>query len=260
MQTALKVEIIKTKSSNYLKIALILPLIFLIFTLMTLLSSQNPTGLSDGISIIQTNIFNLWSLILLPFCIVMIINSDYQQENRALGWQQVEANNWPLQPLYWSKTFKYWLLLFLSHLTLVLVVVVSNLLTTKVSVNAGLLLATSLVLWLGSLPLIVINMHLLRYLNAIIVSILNLALSMGSAIYNISLSHYFWIDPWSYASRTIALLRIQPNGTSFSPGSFFANDVSFIYLILLSVSVWLLFNYFLSFIIVRKRQGGNELV
>ncbi|RHW46009.1 hypothetical protein DS832_06545 [Bombilactobacillus bombi] len=93
MQTALKVEIIKTKSSNYLKIALILPLIFLIFTLMTLLSSQNPTGLSDGISIIQTNIFNLWSLILLPFCIVMIINSDYQQENRALGWQQVEANN-----------------------------------------------------------------------------------------------------------------------------------------------------------------------
>ncbi|RHW46008.1 hypothetical protein DS832_06540 [Bombilactobacillus bombi] len=151
-------------------------------------------------------------------------------------------------------------MLFLSHLTLVLVVVISNLLTTKVSVNAGLLLATSLVLWLGSLPLIVINMHLLRYLNAIIVSILNLALSMGSAIYNISLSHYFWIDPWSYASRTIALLRIQPNGTSFSPGSFFANDVSFIYLILLSVSVWLLFNYFLSFIIVRKRQGGNELV
>ena len=41
MQTALKIEMLKTKSSTYLKTALVLPCIFLVFTLMTMLFSKH---------------------------------------------------------------------------------------------------------------------------------------------------------------------------------------------------------------------------
>lgn len=254
MRTALKIEMIKAKASGYLKAAMIVPLIFLVFTLMTLLSSQNPTGVTSGLSIMQVNIYNLWCFILLPIGIVMIINGDYQQENKALGLQQALANNWSLKARYWAKSFKYWLLLLLSHLALILVTVISNALTTKIATNFWLLLCVSLVIWIGSWPLIVINMHLLRYMNAIIVSLINLAFLAGSTLLEIPQSHWFWVDPWTYALRTIALLRINPNSTVIPPNSPLATDTKFIYLILLSVMVWLVINYFLAMIVNKKER------
>lgn len=252
MQTALKIEMLKTKSSNYLKITLFLPMIFFLFTLMTLLSSKNQTGLIDGISIIQTSIFNLWTLILLPVCIVAIISSDYQQESKSLGWQRALTNNWSVKYIYIAKSFKFCLLVLLSQLTLVVVVCVSNLLTTKSVGNVLLLLCTSLVMWIGSWPLIVINMQLLHYLNAIIVSIINLVILMGSTFSGMILTPWFWLNPWVYALRTATLLRINPNGTPLASNSTLTTDTSFIYWILIAVIVWLIINYFLSVKFDRK--------
>ncbi|MGL5900598.1 MAG: hypothetical protein ACRCZW_13250 [Lactobacillaceae bacterium] len=252
MKSALKVEFLKTKFSGYLKIALILPMIFFVFTLMTVLSSQNPTGLVDGVSVIQSNIFNLWSLILLPVGIVIIISSDYQQENKALGLQHTLANNWSLKQRYLAKSLKFWLLVLLSQLVLIPVVLISNLLTTKATGNISLLVCTSLVIWIGSFPLVVINMCLLNYLNTIIVSVLNLILSIGSTFLGITLTSSFWFNPWVYALRAVALLRINPNGTTLAANSFFATDTNFIYLILISVTLWLVANYLLALFSLRK--------
>ena len=252
MQTALKIEMLKAKGSTYLKTALVLPCIFLVFTLMTILSSTNPTGMADGVSIIQSNIFNLWGLILLPICIVVIISSDFQQEYRALGRQRALANNWSLKWIYLAKTLKFWLLVLFSQLILIVIVLNSNLLTTKIVGDFPLLFCTSLVIWIGSLPLIVINMYLLSYLNAIMVSILNLFISIGSTFLGITLAPWFWIDPWVYALRTTTLLRSNPNGTILTTGNTLVNDTSFIYLILLSVTFWVIINYLYAIIIDRK--------
>lgn len=252
MQTALKIEMLKAKGSTYLKTALVLPCIFLVFTLMTILSSTNPTGMADGVSIIQSNIFNLWGLILLPICIVVIISSDFQQEYRALGRQRALANNWSLKWIYLAKTLKFWLLVLFSQLILIVIVLNSNLLTTKIVGNFPLLFCTSLVIWIGSLPLIVINMYLLSYLNTIMVSILNLFISIGSTFLGITLAPWFWIDPWVYTLRTTTLLRSNPNGTILTTGNTLVNDTSFIYLILLSVTFWVIINYLYAIIIDRK--------
>ncbi|USS90259.1 hypothetical protein [Fructilactobacillus carniphilus] len=252
MKNALKIEILKTKSSNDLNIALILPLLFCVFTLMTLLSSRNPTGLVNGVSIIQTNIFNIWALILLPICVVMIISGDYQQEKRALGLQSVLANHWSLQQRYLAKSLKYWLLMLLAQTTLLVVVCISNLLTTRTVGNVALLSFASLVIWLGSWPLIVINMQLLRYLNAIMVILLNLGISIMSAFMGIALTLRFWLDPWVLALRTITLLRINPNGTVLSAQSNLTNNLSFIGWIVIVVVMWLIINYLLSLSNARK--------
>lgn len=251
VKTALLVEMIKSKHSSYLKTAAFLPLIFLIFTMVTLLSSQNPSGLMHGVSVIQTNIYNIWSLILLPVLIVMLINEDYQQENRSLGIQYLIANNWVFSWQYWAKTIKAWGLVLLAQLILVLVTLVSNILTTGSSQGSLLLVCVSLVIWIGSWPLVVINAFGLSYVNAIVVSLINLALSIGGTILNIAMSKWFWLDPWAYALRTNMLLQINPNGTIISTAN---NDTNFIFVIIMFTTVWMGINFGIAFSLDKRHK------
>lgn len=149
------VELIKTKNSKYFKISLIIPLIFLMFSLLTILTTTNSGGLSNGQSIIQSSIYNLWSFIILPVTIVLIINNDKKQENKALGHQTALVNNWSLQKIYLSKIFKYWTLILLSQFVLLLVIQISNLLTVHqvTSINKNIFIL--FIIWLGIFPLII---------------------------------------------------------------------------------------------------------
>lgn len=254
MSVALQSEIIKVRRSNSLKIAFFAPFIFLLFTLLTLLTSQNHQGTLYGVIIIQSNILNQWTVIVLAICIVLLVSSDYHQEQQALGIQHALANNWPLPAIFFAKSIKTWLLLGLTHLVLAAVIIVSNLLTARLAGNVSLILLVLLAIWISSLPLIVINMVLLTRLNVILVGIVNFLATLGSVFTGLVLGPWFWLDPWAYAARLAVLLRTNPNGNALPATSYLVNSTSFIYAILAMVTLWLL----VDLLIAKTLGRGNR--
>lgn len=257
MAVALRCESLKTKDCSSLMLAIFLPCVFLVFTLVTILNSRSRTGMIDGVSIVQSNIVNQWSLLFLPLTIILIIASDYRQERQARGYQRLLANNWSFSNCYLAKSIKFASLLLLAHLSLLVVIVLSNLVTTghvgKAALLAVVLLASSVSSW----PLIVINMLLLLRLNPTIVALLNLLAVMGPLFFNFNLSKWFFIDPWTYSSRLMVLLRTQPNGTVLAANSALATDTNFLYPILLMVTCWMVIQVVMA-VLLGRRQGFHE--
>ena len=248
MKTALTCEWIKLKSSSTLKISLIAPFVFLVYTLLTKLSSQNPNGLTSHVSIIQTSIYNLWPLILMPIMIVLVINSDYSQEEKALGLQHAKMNNWPLDNIYLAKFFKYSFLLLISNFMIFLITVFSNIITTGYSI-IWLLVDTTFLMWLASFPLILISMGILKYLNPIVTAIGNILIILVSIFFNSLFYNWFWIDPWLYSMRPETILRINPNGTVLSLNNIYSENLSFIFPLIVVIVIWLI----ICFIFIKIR-------
>lgn len=253
MSIALQVEAIKTKASSYLYLAMTIPIIFFLLTVLSLLSSKSKTGLIGDLSFMQINIYNLWAIAVLPVAIILVISSDYRQSEKALELEHYYANNWSVRNLYIAKMFKFWLLILITQLVTFAITVVSNFLTTHTSPQMIILLLVSFVIWIGSLPLIVINMLLLRYINTITINILNIGLIFFSILKRSAFSNNFFLNPWSYGLRTNFLLRIQPNNTILEKSSELATNVNFIYYILILVTIWLILNVIIATLIDRKR-------
>lgn len=259
MSVALQSELIKIRRSNSLKIAFFTPFIFLLFTLLTLLTSRNHQGTLNGVIIIQSNILNQWTVIVLSICVVLLVSSDYHQEQRALGIQHALANNWSLPAIFFAKSIKIWLLIGLTHLVLAVVIIVSNLLTARLAGNVLLILLVLLATWISSLPLIVINMVLLVKFNVILVGIANFLATLGSVFAGIVLGSWFWLDPWAYAARLAVLLRTNPNGNALPANSHLVNSTSFIYAILAMVTLWLVVDFLLAKIVEWRQNHGKVI-
>lgn len=225
MHNYIKIEWLKLKRSNVKKIAFITPCIFLFFLFFTLISSNNPGGLLDDVSIFQTLIFNLWTIMVFPGLIVLCASANLKLEDKSYGKKLSCVNNWPLNQWYLSKIFVLSVLMLCSSIIVAIIILIGNLLTTDSIGNVILIIETSVLIWLAYLPLIALNMLLLRYINMILVLFINITLTVIGATF-IAFSPNFLFFPWSYGLRIISnTLRIHPNGTLLDKNSIYFNDI-----------------------------------
>ncbi len=253
MLNTFKCELLKTRSSSLLHTTVGMPMLFMILTVMAILSSKSKTGEIDGLSFIQTDIYNLWATALLPIMVVILVSLDQFQGRQAHELQRYYANDWSINKLYLAKLIKFWALILLAQLEVCLVTMLSNLLTTGHVTQIGTLLGVSMLIWLGALPLISINAFLLQYANPVIASILNVGLVIMSVLLRNVFSPFFAFNPWNYSLRTIALLRINPNNTILAKNSWMAHDLSFIWYTVVAVLGWLLIDYLVVTLIGKQR-------
>ena len=83
MLNTFKCELLKTRSSSLLHTTVGMPMLFMILTVMAILSSKSKTGEIDGLSFIQTDIYNLWATALLPIMVVILVSLDQFQGRQA---------------------------------------------------------------------------------------------------------------------------------------------------------------------------------
>lgn len=209
----LKSELLKVKFSGPLYIAIFFPLALIIYTFFSKSATRNTNGLINGNSIIQVSIFNIWALLLIPLLIVLIISSDFKNENKNNNIQYAIANGWKLNNIYIAKFFKYTVLTLLSYLILFSIIIFSNKLTTNNFGNIKLIISTIVYTWIGSLSLIPVNMLLINEINAIFTYILNMAVIIPLVYNGISNSFISLFIPWMYGLNIERLsLNIKENG------------------------------------------------
>lgn len=237
----IKIEWLKLKGSNVKKIAFISPCIFLVFLFFTLLSSNNQGGVLDGVSIFQTLIFNLWTIIVFPGIIVLCISSNLKLEDKSCGKKLSCINNWPLNQWYLSKIFVLSMLMLCSSIIVSIIVLIGNILTTGSMGNVILVIETSILIWISYLPLIALNILILNYINLVLTLFINIILTFIGAVF-IVLTPKFLLFPWSYGLRIISnTLRIHPNGTLLSKNSVYFNDIHTVgYIVVVSLMLFVI--------------------
>lgn len=208
----LKAEMVKIKNSNSLYISILFPLSLIIYTIFSRAATRNTNGLINGHSIIQISIFNIWTLLLIPLLIILIISSDFKNENKNNNFYVV-ANGWKLNNIYIAKSFKYTMLTLLSYITLFAVIIVSNKITTNDFGNIKLIISTIMYIWFCSLSLIPINMLLIKKIKTTFSYILNVLIIIFFVYNSMANTKFSLFFPWMYGLNIERLvLNIKANG------------------------------------------------
>ena len=209
----LKAEMVKIKNSNSLYISILFPLSLIIYTIFSRAATRNTNGLINGHSIIQISIFNNWTLLLIHLLIILIISSDFKNENKNNNFQYAVANGWKLNNIYIAKLFKYTMLTLLSYITLFAVIIVSNKITTNDFGNIKLIISTIMYIWFCSLSLIPINMLLIKKIKTTFSYILNVLIIIFFVYNSMANTKFSLFFPWMYGLNIERLaLNIKANG------------------------------------------------
>lgn len=212
---------IKMKKSSSKYCFLFIPLTLLIFTLTTLISPNNPSGMIGNVPITQMTFFNLWPIILSHITIVLGIYFNLKSDEDSGSNLQALSNNWDFKKIFLAKSMVLTIYLGISYLILFFISIVSIYIITGTFQNVPLILVTTILMFLGQICLIQINILLLRYLNVLFVLIFNLFINIICVVY-ISLTKLFWLIPQGYAIKVATItMAIHPNGTPLDKNSIY---------------------------------------
>lgn len=245
MVNILKAELIKEKRSANFKLLLIVPIGFLIFNLiMGSLMAPDP----EGKSYLIATTFNWFPILILPIIISLLTTNILNKEKQAqLDLQKsLGLDN---KKIKLAKTL-------VVILELIVIILLSSLITYLIgglllgkNISLGLVLKAGLILFAGSLPIVVFSFLLMSFVNkSFVIIILNFIMSLVSPIPATSNMWKFY--PHSYSLRMLApVIGVHPNGTFLEKGSELLNTQVIPIGILLS---FIIFAIFIVLSILRK--------
>lgn len=241
----LKSELIKYKRTFAKKLILLIPLFFVIYSLIIRL--YLPTFSSSWKGIIYL-VFNWWTLIFIPLGMGLFTGLIAMQEKRSGNYSALLVHNTSPMVIWFNKVAAIAIYSLLSTLILIVSIIISGLLSSKGNIPPiSQIFIGSFVCWLSSLVLIPIQLWAATWKGVIF--------TMGIAFIGmmtgvLSAPKSFWlINPWSWATRMICpLIGIHPNGiplkendpllsASVLPVGIFISIMAFLLLTVLT-SIW----------------------
>ncbi|MBG9981107.1 ABC transporter permease [Facklamia lactis] len=206
-------EWLKSKRTNSRHLMLIGPIIFIAFCyFMTLLMGSTP----EGKSFLMAVAFNWYPSIILPIFVSIFIVSIV---NRDRPVHQVIYKVYAVDRAKVFQAKHFWVLvnvacvIFIASILLYLV----NFILIKDVILVSEIIYSSLMLWVGILPLIATGFLLSRLLHPILVHVVLFMLSFIPAAI-LANSSYWVYYPWCYVMRLMAITaKVHPNGTFLPP-------------------------------------------
>ncbi|MCO7127067.1 hypothetical protein NIE88_14955 [Sporolactobacillus shoreicorticis] len=229
----IKAEWLKEKRSANRKLMMMTPLVFIMFSfLMTLLMGTAPKGKSYLVAAA----FNWYPLIILPVILTLFVTNIKGKEKTV---NEVFTRSLGIDSSYqWMA--KNMIVIFELLITLAfsgLLVLLLNGLLLNDTISFGRIVIATACLFLGSLPVVGISFVLNRFLNRIIVILINFILSSAAAL--IAVEGSWLLFAWCYNIRMMApTLGLHPNGTFLPAGSPLLNTGSIGTGVLLSLIVY----------------------
>lgn len=259
MYSFVQSEWLKSKRTLARYIFYIVPGLLLLFTLVGINNTQNPSGMyTGGIPVIQISFFNLWPMILSPILITLGCFFNLKLDKTSHFNQLCLANDWDLKKNLVAKIIIISGYYLISTLLFILISLVSIYLTTKSLPNYSLIISTTCLIYIAQLCLIPFNLILLRYLNVIVVLILNFCLSFVSAL--TILTPWYWLIPHGYALKVVTIMMgIHPNGVPFELNSLkyklFVHDWRALTIIIIGSLLLTIVGYLLNILCLRLRKN-----
>lgn len=236
MEKFIKTEFIKEKKSANSNLIKIVPLIFVVFTCFVVLFMVPPT---NGQSYLLAAAFNWYPLLILPIVLSLLVVNIFNKEKiyhknlyRSLGINQEE--------MIWAKA-----MVILTHLLVILLdsafllyLLGHFLLGDPISLGES--LKASLVLFIGSLPIVGLSFIFISLFNkGFIVILINFILSLIGPI--LAVKDIWILFPHAYNLRMLAsAVGIHPNGTFLQEGSALLDRISLYIGSILSIAILIL--------------------
>ena len=207
MNHYIKVEFIKIKRTNILKLVWLIPAICFIL-------GVGFNGLSGNMDLASITALNHWGLIWLPMGTVLFAGLVHKQEMKSTGYKQIYGLPLDLSKVWTAKSIVIASLLLIASGVLGSLICLLDLIISgsQFSLNTSLhYLAALLINWLAILWKIPFYLYLSQKVNYSSLIILSLILGLNGA--DMATKSYWWTIPWAWILRFQApILGIHPNG------------------------------------------------
>ena len=249
MNNFIKTEIMKEKKSANSKLIKIVPLIFAVFTCFVVMFMVPST---NGQSYLLAAAYNWYPLLILPIVLSLLVVNIFNKEKiyhknlyNSLGIDDGK--------IIWAKS-----LVILAHLLVILLasafllyLLGHFLLGDPISLGES--LKASLVIFIGSFPVVGLSFIFVYFFNkGFIVILINFILSLVGP--ELAVKDIWFLFPYAYNLRMIAsAVGIHPNGTFLEEGSALANPSSIYVGIILSI-----ISFILAIGLVCKLSKGRK--
>ncbi|MCQ9210155.1 ABC transporter permease [Granulicatella seriolae] len=236
MRNVIKAEFIKERRGANVKLVLIVPFIFVFFNvLMGMLMGPSP----EGKSYLMATSFNWYPIMVLPVVLsLLVVNSNNKEKDKHLVFQKSMGLSGA--KIILAKNIVILLELLVMLVMSSMAIFVFGSLILREPIVAEVLVAATVVMFVGSLPVIGLSFLVSRFCKkSFFIIIMNFVLTLPSAI--IAVTDKWPFFPWSYNLRMLApIVGVNPNGTFLELSSPLW-DLTPVYLgLLLSILVYIL--------------------
>lgn len=215
MLNELRAELIKTRRSANSKLKIIVPLVFVVFNLlMGMLMGQSPTDKSY----LMATSFNWYPITVLPVVLSLLVVNISSQEKEAHNALQKSIGLSKTRLLFAKNTVVLLELLAILTISSIAIYIVGNLVLRE-TIDLIVLLQATVVLFIGSLPIIGISfLAYSLFKKKLFVVFMNFILTFPAAI--VAVTYYWKLFPWAFNLRMLApIIGVHPNGTFLQPQS-----------------------------------------
>lgn len=208
-------ELLKYKRTFTRKLIVFIPLFFAIQAAAGV--ALMPKDVVRTWDLVTSMIFNVWSVVFLPFGMALFAVLADSQEKKSGNYRSLRSHS--ISPIYiWiNKILVMAFHSLLASLVLIIATIISGMITATGEIPWGQIFSASLVSWLVSLVLIPIQLWAATWKGLF----LSMALGfIGFLSGMISAPTSSWIlVPWSWPIRLLsAIIGVHPNGTLLEAG------------------------------------------
>ncbi len=215
MINMIKAEFIKEKRAANIKLVLLTPIIFVLFNLlMGLLMGPSP----EGKSYLMATSFNWYPIMVLPVVLsLLVVNINNKEKGSHLVFQRSMGMSGA--KLILAKNLLVLIELFTILLLSSLAIFIVGGLLLKEPIVPKVLAEATLVMFLGSLPVVGISFLVNSFCKkSFLIIIMNFLLTFPSAVIAVTGKWPFF--PWAYSLRMLApIVGVHPNGTFLEASS-----------------------------------------
>lgn len=204
--SAFQSEMLKYKRTLVRKLAIFIPLFFVLLAVLQKLFMD-----IDYIQLIIILVFNWWTVTFLPIGMALVASLVALQEKKAGNYRGLLSHN--ISPMYiWlNKVIILAIHTLFSTLVLALSVVISCIITAKGDIPLLQIITASIVSWIVSLPLIPIQLWVATWKGIFFsISVGFVGMIIGVLV----ASKSYWVAvPWSWSIRLMCpIIGVHPNG------------------------------------------------
>lgn len=211
----LKSELLKYKRTFTKKLILLIPLFFVLYSLVIRIAVQDFSNSWKGI---LNLVFNWWPFIFLPFGMGLFAALVAGQEKKAGNYRALLSKKIPPKLIWFNKVAVMGVYSLLSTIILIISIFISGSLSSSGEIPFFQILSGGFVCWLVSLVLIPIQLWAATW-KGVFMSIGVAFVGMIAGV--LAAPSNLWIlVPWSWATRLMCpIIGIHPNGTILEAGN-----------------------------------------